>query len=130
MNLAIYPKTEVKMNLKDMLTSREVSLKLKEAGIKQESQFFYDPRNGKLVKGFQSYNDEKGIHLWFLSAFLISELLEMLSDEEINGYICKCVLTNKQRIYGVEAFINAFLTIIRQPDKLAEVVLWVRGKKK
>ena len=101
------------------LTSLEVSKRLKEARVKQESEFFFDPRNEKTRRGFQRYVED-GIEHWFISRYLISELLEMVSNEEIEEYLV--------RMDGAFVDPKTLFNIIRSPDYLAEVVLWKLGK--
>ena len=67
------------MNTK-LVTSLKLSRELKELGVKQHSEFYYDPRNGELRHGFESFADEDGKMKWFVSAFLSGELGEMLPN--------------------------------------------------
>jgi hypothetical protein len=68
------------MKLENRVSNLELSRKLKELGCKQESLFYYDPRNGKLRYGFDSYTDKDGKMKWFISAFTVAELGEMLPE--------------------------------------------------
>jgi len=66
------------MKLEQQVCSLELSKKLKELGVKQESLFFYNSKTMELQKGFTSHTDRKGIHHWSISAFTVAELGEML----------------------------------------------------
>lgn len=150
------------MLIESMLTSKEVSLKLKEAGVEQESRNWW-------VKS--SYEDEEGMTVWqldekwnlldrkpekydmtncekfeeikdtfdfadhtqaiekgeierskieFYSAYLISELLEMVSNDVLN-----CYFQDKEKEFDTQ---NKIFDLFRSPDKLAEVVLYKLNK--
>lgn len=63
--------------IENHVTSLELSKKLKEAGVKQESCFYYANKKGKIVAS--SYKETHS-QLGFVSAFLASELGEMVKD--------------------------------------------------
>lgn len=69
------------MNLKSQVCSLELSKRLKELGVKQESLFFYNPKDGELRRGFECFINEEGKMKWFVSAFTVAELGEMLPEQ-------------------------------------------------
>ena len=70
------------MDLKNQVTSLELSKKLKELGVKQDSLFYLDVKSGDIHYGFPSGNISKDeIGKRFISAFTVAELGEILPRE-------------------------------------------------
>ena len=68
---------------KKLVTSLELSRELKELGVKQESEFYWEkfPRKWELMRGRDKYDTPKERKLKYASAFLSGELGEMLPAE-------------------------------------------------
>lgn len=96
---------------------------LKDKGVKQESLFFYDPRNGKTRQGFESYADEDGINHWFISRFTISELLEKLTNDDILKYSAEFYRSSDGIIKDM------LIGMLHSPDALADCLIWKLNKK-
>jgi hypothetical protein len=104
------------------LTSLEVSRKLKEAGVRQESIFGWEDIGDEeehwsvVFKGFvQDYHKS-------ISAFSCGELLEMLTNEEILNYCYMFCTIDGQEHSNIDTF--KLFDLMRSPDKLADVLLW------
>lgn len=65
------------MDISKHVVSLDLSRKLKELGVKQSSFFYWMP-DGKIRYGFEMLQDDKGDAVWPISAFLASELGEIL----------------------------------------------------
>ena len=74
------------MKLEDQVTSLELSKRLKELGVNQESLFYWTHLNGEdflmIVKDFEGESIPKDRKDEFTSAFTVAELGEMLPDNE------------------------------------------------
>lgn len=85
------------MTLEQQVTSFELSKRLKELGVKQESLFYYAPFKGKLCPVY--INDlRRGTSLPiknYISAFTVSELGEMLKDQDL-----ECIWFHEHNKYG------------------------------
>jgi len=118
------------MSIKNIVTSKEVSERLKEVGVEQISRFYYinsyfatDINSGFKIITLEELKSSgrRLIDYEHYSAYLISELLEKLSNAEIMMYC------GKHREF---ASTGAMLDLVRNPDALAEVVLWKLENKK
>lgn len=114
-----------------MVCSLEKAKELKEAGVKQISKFYWfrDCMDENFNLIFLEEFESHGMRLrdgFYYSAFLISELLEMLTNEEIKTYLDRGghYLDDKYRSIG------NLLDLFYSPNALAEVVLWKLGKEK
>ncbi|MDD5354962.1 MAG: hypothetical protein PHY56_00235 [Candidatus Omnitrophica bacterium] len=126
------------------LTSLNKSKELKEAGVKQESKWynveikFIDKRTKQKEalaykyhdkyyfetprQGFMQLRLEEELNLIFTSRFSISELLDLLTNKDISEYCFKFFgkTVDGERTYESDKRMELF----RNPDKLADVVLW------
>lgn len=62
------------LELEKQVCDLDSARRLKELGFIQESLFYWNPKNGRLRYGFESYIDEKGLMQWFISAYTTTEL--------------------------------------------------------
>ena len=69
------------MKIEDQVTSLELSKKLKELGVKQESYFKWEERDGGYLELYHS-KETSCAHKYY-SSFTTSELLELLPKEWI-----------------------------------------------
>lgn len=99
------------MPLEKQVTSLELSKKLKELGVKQESLFYYSR-----VKHEQEYKLDFGIHGPYetkdldhkISAFTVAELGEMLPYAALGAYFNQFKGANDWSMgYGLEKTINS-----------------------
>jgi len=107
------------MKIEKQVTSLEPSKKLEEAGVKQESVWCWCNHNGSWVielSETECLESSDGV-----SAFTVSELLEMLTNEEIVDYIYR-----EKYLHDCldDTDICNLIDIFRSPDKLAEVLIW------
>jgi hypothetical protein len=72
--------------MKPKVTSKELSQKLKEAGLPQEGLFFSDPRTDRIQYGFGHYMDREGRMKWFLYRPTATEGLERLPSAIVKGW--------------------------------------------
>ena len=111
-----------------LTTSLEVSLKLEKAGIPQESEFYWSKRfiwdAVNAVEVIDYIIIPKYSIVKECSAYLLSELLDKLTNGEIEEYIDKYIEDSEDFVFVKDAIIDLF----RSPNKLAEVLLWKTGK--
>ena len=108
-------------SMEKYLTSLAKSKKLKETGVKQESEFTYYNNGGDWSEFDLDKNDRKEYMGYAkscdrVSAFSISELLEMVSNDDLFAF------NDLKDPDGNYTYV--LLNIIRNPDRLADVVLW------
>jgi len=101
------------------ITSLEMSKRLEKAGVRKESEWVWtglmtDVKN-KWIAVLKLRNELPAFSS-FVSAYSISELLEMLSNEDIEIYLVK--------IDGAFIDPKKLFDIFRSPDALSEVVLF------
>ncbi len=112
------------MEIKKQVTSLEMSKRLRMAGVNNESYFSWwtDKYNTRyfLWDKTQKSDYETGREKEVCCAFSVSELLEIVSNEDIINYI-----------HTQGDFISPdLIDLFRTPDKLAEVILWKSDKNK
>lgn len=89
------------MKLEQQVVSLELSKKLKESGVKQESLFYWGAWGGGMVLGYE----DKGEHAdyddtSYCSAFTVAELSEMLPAEMLIENIQEHLQINKYSIWA------------------------------
>ncbi len=108
--------------IENQLTSIEVSKRLRDAGVRQESEFTYYNNGGDWSEVALDKNDRTEYMGYDeccdrVSAFSISEILERLENSDIVDYACL-----QDPLDGDIRFL--LLNLVRNPNKLAEVLLW------
>jgi len=126
------------MQLTELCTSFDLSRKLKEAGVKQDSLFWYENMDvaGWLLRYYKEISESE----WelqtgdadFISAFTASELWEMLQKNYKGSDLAEDIISwQKHRstilCYGI-AFCTA-IDFISKPDELADFILWLIANK-
>ena len=110
--------------IENQLTSIEVSKRLRDAGVRQESEFTYYNNGGDWSEVALDKNDRTEYMGYAeccdrVSAFSISEILDMISDNELIYYAQKFCIDDDG-----EDDAYKYNALFRDVNKLAEVLLF------
>jgi len=127
------------MKLENQVTSLEISRQMKEAGFPQDSYWYWAEDEGIICRHEQIKNSEDYINGYFISAYTVAELGEILpcryinddtiySDEDDEIRICKdedgfyLVMRNA---YGDE-IIDATIEYLTEADARGKMALYLK----